>query len=90
MYATFFFFLYFLLLSNKKNLLLKAAGPRSCSGAACASLQQYGFAIAAIPTALEPNRRRRLTHELVKRVQQPACYFNRFGVTTAIQLEKRK
>ena len=32
-----------------------AAGPRSCNGAACASLQQYGFAIAAIPTALEPN-----------------------------------
>ena len=36
-------------------LSLKAAGPRSCNGAACASSQQYGFAIAAISTALKPN-----------------------------------
>jgi len=39
--------LYFLL-SNKLFLSLKAAGPRSRNGAACASLQQYGFAIAHV------------------------------------------
>jgi hypothetical protein len=55
-YVTFFFLII---------LSLKAAGPRSCNGAACASLQQYGFAIAAISTELKPNRTRRLTHELV-------------------------
>jgi hypothetical protein len=59
----------FYLLSNKIFLSLMAAGPRSCNGAACASLQQSGFAIAVIPPVAEPNRRRRLTHELVKSVQ---------------------
>jgi hypothetical protein len=67
---------------------LKAAGPRSCNGAACASLQQYGFAIAVISTALKPNRRRRLTHELVKPVQYLAC-FTWPEAIIAIYLKKR-
>jgi len=63
-----------------------AAGPRSCIGAACASLQQCSFAIAAISPNARPKRRRRLTRELVTNVQGFNCYFNRFGVATAIYL----
>jgi hypothetical protein len=37
-----------------------------------------------------PNRRRRLTHELVKPVQRLACYFNRFGVVTVIHLTQKE
>jgi hypothetical protein len=32
----------------------------------------------------------RLTHELVKPVQRLACYFNRFGVVTAIHLKEKE
>jgi len=55
-----------LFLQNNEIFSLKAAEACSCKGAACASLQQCGFAIAAISPGARPNRKRRLTHELVK------------------------
>ena len=65
---------FFCLLSNKIFFIAQGHWASLMQRRCCASLQQYGFAIAVISTALKPNPclrdavrqvRRRLTHELV-------------------------